>query len=185
MDNLEKFIRENKQEFDLYKPPRRVWTQVKKQLPAKKSKTLFFYTNTFITRAAIIVLFVTAGAVLYNQKVKNTNNYGVNNPDSTEIVIPQIAEVEQYYNSEVDRKYNLVVSYSADFPGLQQDINTDFTELDSVYVQLKRDLKDGADNEEVINAMIENYRLKLQILEDVLAKIQKMKNPEGKKEISL
>jgi hypothetical protein len=40
--------------------------------------------------------------------------------------------------------------------------------LDSIRTDLKKDLKDNVANQEVIEAMIQNYRIKLQLLEDML-----------------
>jgi hypothetical protein len=45
------------------------------------------------------------------------------------------------------------------------------SELDSVYIDLKADLKDNMANQEVIEAIIENYRMKISILEDLLKQI--------------
>jgi len=54
--------------------------------------------------------------------------------------------------------------------------------LDSVYADLRRDLKDNAANEEVIEAMIQNYRLKLEILEDVLSQMRQANNNHNNEE---
>ena len=39
-------------------------------------------------------------------------------------------------------------------------------------MELKDDLNDNADNDEVIQAMIQNYRIKLEILEEMLNQIK-------------
>ena len=41
-----------------------------------------------------------------------------------------------------------------------------------LFKSLKEDLKDNADNEEVVFAMIQNYRLKLDILEEILLQLR-------------
>ena len=53
-------------------------------------------------------------------------------------------------------------------------------ELDSTYAQLKLDLKDNVANEQIIEAMIQNYRIKLQILEKMLDHLKAMKNNNHK-----
>jgi hypothetical protein len=55
---------------------------------------------------------------------------------------------------------------------LRKEINIELSELDKIYRELKEDLKDNADNEEVVAAMIQNYRLKLEILEEILQQLQ-------------
>ena len=64
-------------------------------------------------------------------------------------------------------------------------IQAEFQMLDSAYVELKNDLKDNVDNEEVINAMIQNYRIKLQILEQILDNIQSNEDKENEEGISI
>ncbi|MGD2034222.1 MAG: hypothetical protein PVF73_04140, partial [Bacteroidales bacterium] len=51
---------------------------------------------------------------------------------------------------------------------LEEELQTDLSELDSIYEGLKDDLKDNIANHEVIEAMIQNYRLRIAILEDML-----------------
>ena len=50
--------------------------------------------------------------------------------------------------------------------------------MDQVFAELKTDLEENVDNEEVITAMMENYRLKLQILEEILVELEKEKREE-------
>ena len=50
--------------------------------------------------------------------------------------------------------------------------------MDRAFAELKQDLKDNADNAEVIAAMMNHYRLKLQILEKMLNEIQEENESE-------
>ena len=49
----------------------------------------------------------------------------------------------------------------------------DLAVMDQAFAELKADLRDNVDNEEVIAAMMENYQLKLQILEEILNELEK------------
>ena len=59
---------------------------------------------------------------------------------------------------------------------VQADIKRDLSELDAIFLELKKDLNDNANNQEVIEAMIQNYMMKLEILEDMLEQIKPTKN---------
>ena len=48
----------------------------------------------------------------------------------------------------------------------------DLNQLDSLYTELKSDLRDNIANQEVIDAMIQNYRLRISILEELLSEIK-------------
>ena len=58
----------------------------------------------------------------------------------------------------------------------------ELVDLDQVYNDLKEDLKDNAANEEVIEAMIQNYRLKLDILEEMLVVLKQSNESQNEKE---
>ena len=55
-------------------------------------------------------------------------------------------------------------------------------ELDQVYEELKEDLNDNASNPEVIEAMILNYRVKLEILEELLDQLKAKENHDEEDE---
>jgi hypothetical protein len=54
--------------------------------------------------------------------------------------------------------------------------------MDKVFEELKEDLRDNAANEEVIEAMIQNYRLKLDILEEMLYRLKQARQPQKDEE---
>ena len=43
-----------------------------------------------------------------------------------------------------------------DSPGLQLDVNNELADLDTILKELKEDLNDDADNQEVVEAMMQN-----------------------------
>ena len=67
------------------------------------------------------------------------------------------------------------------------EINDELSVLDSVYNGLRSDLADNIANDEVVEAMIQNYRLKLKILEDLQRYFRETSKTEedGKKGIDL
>jgi len=79
----------------------------------------------------------------------------------------ELSEAEFYYERMIDAKLVQVKSKVND-PVLLADI----AQLDQAFVELKKDLSDNLDNEEVIMAMMENYQLKLRILERILQEIE-------------
>ena len=65
-----------------------------------------------------------------------------------------------------------VFRLTASNPEVRHEIDDEMIDLDRAYNELKEDLKDNADNEEVIEAMIQNYRIKLDILEEMLRRLK-------------
>jgi predicted phage tail protein len=97
-------------------------------------------------------------------------------------ILQELFEADRYYATQVDLKKQELFELTTDSPDLQMDINNELEDLDAILLQLKQDLKDNADNEEVIEAMMMNYRLKLEILEDMLGQIRNQKNKNNNNE---
>jgi len=57
------------------------------------------------------------------------------------------------------------------YPELEDEIETDLSELESMYKVLKTDLEENISNRSVIEAMIENNRYRLKLCDDVLEQI--------------
>ena len=95
-----------------------------------------------------------------------------------------IMETEQYYSRMVSDRYEELQPFLVSDPAAKEMLATDMEELDEVYKELKKDLKDNASNPEVIEAMILNYRVKLEILEDLLYQLKEKENQDYEKDES-
>ena len=94
--------------------------------------------------------------------------------------IKLLLDAEAYYSSKISTLSSNVFQLSSDKPEIRTDIETEFLELDNIFKELKHDLKDNAANEEVLQAMIQNYRIKLEILTEILEQLNKSKNKKNK-----
>jgi len=88
------------------------------------------------------------------------------------IAIPELIEAEAYYSVQVSTKLREVETLAKGSPELLEHLHQDLGELDHVYEELKRDLQENLSNEQVVNAMIQSYRLKLEILERLLEQLK-------------
>jgi hypothetical protein len=86
--------------------------------------------------------------------------------------IPVLVEARAYYSNQINSMENEVYNLAGSDSPLREEIRMEFEELDKVFNELKSDLKDNAANEEVVEAMIQNYRIKLQILEEILYQLK-------------
>ena len=67
-------------------------------------------------------------------------------------------------------------------PELGESLSQDLSELDRIYTELQQDLRDNIANDEIVEAMIQNYILKIQILEDLLEYLEDhLSNHENEK----
>jgi hypothetical protein len=163
-DRLEDFIKSNSTDFDLHEPNPALWKGIEKKIAPKKTINWQLY----FSRAAIVVLIF--GASFIVQKLWITKgSSALENLKPVAIEIPELKEAEIYYSGLISEKLKEVKPLLTQNPSLEKELNTDLTELDSIYASLKTDLKDNIANNEVIEAMIQNYRLRISILEDMLS----------------
>lgn len=149
-DKLKHYIEDNQGDFEVYPFDAEVgWAEISDKVrPAKK-----WPVWKSISVAACLVLMATGVAVQFGGSQTG-----------------ELTEIESYYESEISYKTSLVKSQIGD-PGVLQDLEA----MDQAFSELKADLKENVDNEEVILAMMENYQLKLQILEEILGELEKEK----------
>lgn len=80
-------------------------------------------------------------------------------------------EAEAFYAQEVSGKLAEIQKCYQVYPELKTEIEGDLNELESMYLSLKNDLKENISNKEVIEAMIENNRNRMKLVDDVLEQI--------------
>jgi len=163
-DRFEQFVRENRQAFDIREPDPRLWEGIEKRTRITRRRVVW-------QRVAIVaVIFAASWAV-------NESIHRFRNPDAApQAAASPLKEAEAYYTHLVNQRLEELKPIIAGCPSLADELNYDMSELDSVYTDLKDDLKDNMANQEVIEAIIENYRLRIRILEDLLTEIKPMKD---------
>lgn len=163
-DRFEDFIREHSSEFDLHEPGKDLWAGIEQKIGGKKA----FNWRYILSRAAIIVMIFGASLMVQRLWLSDDRKKLTNKEKNVEIEIPELKEAETYYKGLINAKLNEVKPLLSQYPSLEEELHTDLNELDSIYNGLKIDLKDNIANQEVIEAMIQNYRLRISILEDML-----------------
>ncbi len=164
-DRLEEFIKENREAFDQYEPSDKVWEQISKSKP--KTKTIPF--TTYILRVAAVLAVV----VIFSVAIIKTNIF-----NSDEIAkqpidpeLRELIEAEAFYASQVDEKMDEIRKCYVAFPDIKEDVEMDLNELQQMYNVLKTDLKENVSKKAVIEAMIENNRYRLKVVDEVLDQI--------------
>jgi hypothetical protein len=94
-------------------------------------------------------------------------------------VSSQLKETEIYYNSLANSLYREATPLLTNNPEIEKELLTDISQIDSICSEIIKDLKDNVANEDVVEALIQNYRIKIRLLEDMLSILKKNKdNPE-------
>ena len=163
MSDLEKFINKERDSFDEEQMPlgheNRLFMKLEKRRHENENRLRFWRVA-----AAIIVLLVAGGSLLlprFNSPVDV--QYG---SMALSDVSSDMADIELYYTSQLEEKYAELQELS------ETDIEVKilFEELASLneeYKNLERELYRSGTDDRVILAMIENFRLRLKIVEEL------------------
>jgi hypothetical protein len=197
-DNLERFIRDNREAFDDKEPSGSLWQKLEaelvKQVPDRSSPFQNIYKNTSRTGgsqtgegarlsgrqigwprldwrvAASIAVLLLAGAFLYmNQQ------YGVTHQPEVVAASPSYAKEVVQYTQLIDDKRAELKQMTEDNPALYQEFATDLDRLEKSYQSLKSDLPKNPNQEVLIQAMIQNLQLQINLLNEQLRVIQRIK----------
>jgi hypothetical protein len=182
MDKLEEHIRKNREDLDRYSPSSGIWKRIKRGLKKGKSPI-----SQWLSIAAMVIVILGTAVVFLRpgNKWSNTNSEMRNDAGLT-TANPQLKETEIYYNNVVNSLYREAIPMLTGNPEIEKELNTDISQLDSICSEIKKDLKDNVANQEVVEALIQNYRIKIRLLEDMLIILKENEdNPEKSKSYEL
>jgi hypothetical protein len=196
-DNLERFVRDNREAFDDKEPPNNLWQKIElgldKQQPDKESPFRQIHKGpplsegdqTGVARlgsrqigwptldwrvAASIAILLLAGAFIYmNQQ------YGVTHQPDVVAASPMYAKEVVQYTRLIDDKRAELRQMTEDNPALYQEFASDLDRLEKSYKSLKADLPQNPNQEMLIQAMIQNLQLQINLLNEQLRVIQRIK----------
>ncbi len=166
-DNIEKFINNNRPEFDDRQPPEKVWKAVSNHMDGDKKQNGRRISIWRFTRIAAASIVLVAAGILIGLNYNKTSK-----PDAFHQLYPEFAETELFYKKQVMIKEAELANYKYD-----PTIDDDLKQLDKIFEDLKKELSNTpvSKREQVIDAMVNNYRTKISILERVLERIQSAK----------
>lgn len=165
MKKLEDFVRERRDEFDSKLPSLDLWDKIESNLEKKNTRKISFWKVTAAVAAVLVIALVSTFFI----ESQNTTYFKYSNISDPEIV--ELLETEAFYASKVSNQLKEINKCYEIYPDLKYDIESDLSELDNLYKELKNDLNDNLLNREVIEAMIQNNRIRLEMVDRVLNQI--------------
>lgn len=175
-DRLEKFIQENREGFDDAVPNLKVWAQIDKELSqpkVQKTTRPAFAIRRWASIAAAGLLLLTVGTLFGIQITKS--QYGAFTEVSA--LMDEFGEMESFYQNEITKKVSLLEDYK-----MEKAVESDLNQLESFLSDLKTELDQAPEEskESIVNAMITNYKTRLDILERILNKLEATKQKDKK-----
>lgn len=166
-DRLESFVNENRHAFDPLEPSDKTWEAISNRLDKQPVKRAGKFV--WLKIAAMLAVVAITGAIVYQGLLGDHRQaYNVQELDPQ---VKELIEAEAFYAQEVSGKMVEIQNCYKVYPELKSEIEGDLNELESMYISLKNDLKDNISNKEVIEAMIENNRYRMKLVDEVLEQI--------------
>lgn len=175
MNDIDKIIRNNIEDFNKAEPDEGHFERFAAKLKMQKKKKRPFTSFTFMLKAASIAILVALSFLwTYDNLIKPT-------PEKTGISLSEISdeyrEVEFYYTQQVNMKYGQIRNMDVFADSTQKSmLLKELSDMDSIYAHLQKELKTSPKDKRIINAMIEHYQLKVDVMNQILYQLEQIKN---------
>lgn len=173
MNNIEDYIRHNRGYFDEAEPSEGHFERFRSKLEARFTVKRKVNIGPYLLKAAVVTLLVTLSSLWTWDNFIRPENRRM----SLSEVSPQYREVEQYYVQQVSMIENEI--FQIDF-GANEDQRNMLAEemktMDASFKELQKELKANPNDERVINAMIDHYQTKLEVMSYILSQLKQMKS---------
>jgi len=166
-DKLEKFIIENRREFDTENPGKAVWRNIESNLGWRNPVGI-----SILWKAAAVFFFALSSFLFYER-------WG-SSDFSQQIVFDQDFSVtEQFYVSQINEmkdEIDLLLASDIDVDGTFKE---DLGKLDAMYLVLKDNLSENP-SKGVIDALVLNLIMKIDLLNDKLLEIEEVSDEDSR-----
>jgi hypothetical protein len=173
MKTIEDLIRENKDFFEEAEPSKghleRFSTMLEVRFRKEAPKRSIV---PYLLRAAVVTLLVTLSSLWVWDNFLSAGSKRMTLGD----VSPQYKEVENYYVHQVNMMEGELTNLDFSNPEQKDMLMKEMKSMDSVYVSLQKELKANPNDERIINAMIEHYQTKVDVMNYIISQLKSIRN---------
>jgi|APLak6261678124_1056121.scaffolds.fasta_scaffold09821_2 anti-sigma-K factor RskA len=181
-NRLERFVRDHRDEFENLEPSLDLWEKLEAKLPklpndtalvqpVEKNAIIPFFPKIqryWRVAASVAVIIGALGLWYANQSSSNSD-----------IIVSQVGDQYKqqmvHYASLIETKRDEIRQIADNEPALYQEFSSEIERLNKDYQSLRAELPQTPNQEELVKAMIQNLQLQLDILNQQLSIIQRVK----------
>ena len=177
MDELDKILTENRADFD-EEPKNGHFERFEERLRLSEQKQKRLHISPFLkVAAAIIIILLSANLYVNfrNQKAKI---------QETAVIKSDLSEAAFYYTNSINIGIRDLEQMAKEGIGSKKEliqIKLELSEMDSLFVNLQQEYEANPNDERIINAMIEYYQTKLDIVNTIKTDLENVKQLKSKK----
>lgn len=166
MDEFEKNIMQNTDAFGGQRPDReKMWANIEERLPKKEARQIPFWKNTKLRFAAGFALLFGLASLIYFSVSTTQNN------SLAESMPAELLEINMHYKKLVDFQLKKLEANSELSPEEKTEFVDYITSLDEENEFLKIELSKNLDNQEVLEAIVANYKKQIELIERLLQRL--------------
>ena len=176
MDELDKILIENCDEFE-QEPNNGHFERFAERLRISESKRKKPLFSPFLKVAAVLVIILLS-ANLYVSIRNNKSDL-----KQAKVINNDLGEASFYYTAKINKGIRDLEKMATEGLGSPQEviqIKQELSEMESLFVNLKKEYDANPNDERVINAMIEYYQTKLDIVNTIKTDLENVKQLKGK-----
>ena len=178
MKTIEDIIRNNKDYFEDAEPSACHLERFNRKLEKRfQAKTIKRSIVPYLLKAAVVTLLITLSSLWTWDHFIRTGSSRM----TLGQVSPQYKEVENYYVHQVNMMEGEISSVDLNNAEQKAMILKEIKSMDSTYVSLQKELKANPNDERIINAMIEHYQTKLEVMTFIVNQLKTIRNENQNK----
>ena len=193
MDELKRFIEQNRSQFDTNEPADGHFDRFLARLEAENATQASRWNFRYLLKiAAVLVVSVGLRLAVANGWVGHsteliTNEVANAEPDAAIKLMerttryvksktePEYTQTQKYYITLVDNRLDEIRTDQTVDEKQKAELLKAMSEMDELFVNLQKELKANPDNEVLIDAMINHYQTKIEVLNKIISNLNSIK----------
>lgn len=170
MDNFEKHIRDHAEAFDEHTADRaKMWAKISQELTADEPKVIPLWKRLQFKKVAVFLLLFGLASLLALTLLRP------NNTVETQYASKELLDIDMHYKGLVSYQVQLVQNNKNLSAADKKEFLSFMDELDAEYEQLRLEMQNNLDNERVLEAIVSNYKQRIELIENLLKQINDSK----------
>ena len=172
MKDIEKIIKQNRVNLDNDEPHEDHFNRFRQKLQTHHNKSKKQWKE-LMKIAAIVAVVMAASFASYQLQNIKTPQFSFSQ------LSPEYQEVENYFKANIDKQLDIIshLTKSSDIQE-QNTIKEELESMDEMYHQLEEELQTNPKDERIIQAMIEYFRVKNNLLNRIVQQLSLIKQQD-------
>ena len=168
MDNLENRILKERDGLDSFEPSQGHMDRFAGKLRGRQVSCL--NRIPYVVKVAAVLFLVAASSILVYEQFKQMNS--INSISAAKEIMTEMSDAEFYYTSLIAEKHDEIARFSSHDPEQNEILLTELETMDNLFKALQDEMQVNPNDERVMNAVINHYEIKLEVMGQILAQLE-------------